>query len=130
ECELWLTRAFVHRKRGAVDACESALHHASRTAVRASSKRNLEFEWAELHRARGDFPRALAHYEAAAKHHWRWQGGSGLLNWGTLLQQLGRTDEARAAWTQCLEQDPQSLAAREAQRLLSSSSQEPEPAAP
>lgn len=124
-CEYWLTLAFVQRNRNALDDCEAALHAAAKVAVRASSRRNLEFQWAELHRARGDVSRALAHYEAAARHPWRWQGGAGLLSWGTLLAGLGRHDEARAAWAQCASQDPQSLAAGEAKRLLSSSEQAP-----
>lgn len=130
ECEYWMTLAFVERSLMKLDDCEAALHSASKVATRASSQRNLKFAWAELHRARGDVSRALAHYDAGAKHVWRWQGGSGLLNWGTLLAQLGRHHEARAAWTQCLEQDPQSLAAIEAKRLLNSSGSAPSAAAP
>lgn len=117
-CEYWLTLARIEMRAGSLDACEDALLTATKVAQRASSRRNVEFHWAELHRARGDFTRALKHYGAGATHLWRWQGGSGLLNWGTLLAQLGRHHEARAAWTQCLEQDPQSLAAIEAKQRL------------
>lgn len=75
QCEYWLTLAFVHRASQSLNDCETALHNAEQTVVRASSERNVEFAWAELHRARGDVTRALAHYEAGAKHPWRWQGG-------------------------------------------------------
>lgn len=120
QCEYWLTLAFVHRESQSLDDCEAALHNADQTVVRAASERNLAFHGAELHRARGDVTRALAHYEAGARHRWRWQGGSGLLNWGTLLAELGRHDEARAGWLQCVTQDPLSLAAGEAKRRLES----------
>lgn len=118
QCEYWLTLAYAQRSLGDLDACEAALRNATDSIVRASSSRNVEFAWAELHRARGDTDRALARYEAGAKHAWRWQGGSGLLNYGTLLSELGRHDDARAAWQQCVTQDPQSLAAIEAKQRL------------
>lgn len=118
QCEYWLTLAYAQRTLGDLDACEAALRNATDSIVRASSSRNVEFAWAELHRARGDTGRALARYEAGAKHVWRWQGGSGLLSYGTVLAELGRHHDARAAWQQCVTQDPQSLAAIEAKQRL------------
>lgn len=118
QCEYWLTLAFAFLKASELERCESALREANTCAVRASSQRNVEFLRASLHQARGDTTAALTHFEAAARHRWRWQGGSGLLAWGDLLAQLGRHEAARAAWTQCTTQDPQSLAAVTARERL------------
>lgn len=79
KCEVMLTTALVQLKEAALDDCEVSLHSASKTAELAPEKRDVEFAWAELWRARGDMPRALTHYQDAAKHTWRWQGGPGLL---------------------------------------------------
>lgn len=111
QAEYWFTLAFAQLTAGRLDEAEVALQSAKAVLVRASSERNFEFLMAQLRWKQGRRDEALTHFETAAKHRWRWQGGAGLLAWGDALKELGRDDEARAAWAQCIAQDPQSLAA-------------------
>lgn len=105
------TQALVHLHAMELELCEAEIHKAHASHMTISEQRDLEFLRAELHRARGDSERALTQFEIGARHTWRWGGGDGLLSWGNLLSELGRHDEARAAWHQCVEQAPQSFAA-------------------
>lgn len=115
--EVHLTGAFVALAQGELDEAHAALREARSSAVRASTVRNVLFLEAELASRRGDHSDALRLFQLAADHRWRWQGGAGLLRWGRLLAQLGRTEEAHSAWARCVAQDPQSSAASEARAL-------------
>ncbi len=119
KAEYWFTLAFAQLTAGRLDDADRALVGAEKVLVRASSQRNFQFLLAQLRWKQGRRDEALTHFETAAKHRWRWQGGSGLLAWGDVLKELGRHDEARAAWAQCISQDPQSLAAKAAHDRLS-----------
>lgn len=121
KAEYWFTLAFAHLTAGRLDEAEHALKASEAVLVRASSQRNFHFLVARLRWKQGRREEALTHFETAAKHRWRWQGGSGLLAWGDVLKELGRDHEARAAWAQCSAQDPQSLAASAARDRLSAS---------
>jgi predicted negative regulator of RcsB-dependent stress response len=116
--EVHLARAFVELSLGHLDVAEHTLLQARVTTARASTARNLLTLEAELAWRRKDTSGAVRLFEAAAAHHWRWQGGAGLLRHGQLLRELGREAEARAAWERCLAQDPESLAAKQARSLL------------
>ncbi|MFZ5443572.1 MAG: tetratricopeptide repeat protein [Myxococcota bacterium] len=86
--------------------------------VLGEGERNVLFLEAELAWRRQDTAGALRLFERAAAHHWKWQGGAGLLRHGQLLHELGREAAAREAWERCRRQDPESLAAQRAVALL------------
>ena len=119
KAEYWFTLAFAQLTAGRLAEAERALKSSEGVLVRSSSQRNFHFLLAQLRWKQGRRDEALTHFETAAKHRWRWQGGAGLLAWGDALKELGRDDDARAAWAQCLSQDPQSLAAKAARDRLS-----------
>jgi tetratricopeptide (TPR) repeat protein len=89
-------------------------------AKRASSHRNGLFLRARAFVAVDDVQKALADFECAAASAYRAQGRDGLLAWGDTLLALGRTAEAKAAWTMAAQRDPESASAQIAlTRLLS-----------
>jgi len=116
--EYWFNVTFAQLIAGNLDAAADALQRSRDVMVRESSRRNFYFLLARLRWAQGRRDEALSHFETAAKHRWRWQGGAGLLAWGDALKELGRDDDARAAWAQCISQDPQSLAAAIARQRI------------
>ncbi len=113
-----LTRGFVELSLGRLEAAERAFLEARATRERASTERNLLTLEAELAWRRHDTTGALRLFERAAAHQWKWQGGTGLLRHGLLLSELGREAEAQAVWRRCLAQDPESLAAKQAELRL------------
>jgi tetratricopeptide (TPR) repeat protein len=98
----------------------AALADADELASRASSVRNVHFTRGLLFAAQGLPQEALPHFEAGAKHPYAGQGGDALLSWGETLALLGRQDDARQAWSLCVERDSQSPAAAVARTRLES----------
>ena len=116
--ELHFTRAAVRMAQGELQQAEYELEEAARNAKRASSRRNLLFLRARLLRMLRRAEEAVRLCEEAAGQRYRGQGGDGLLLWGELLAELGRSEEAKRAWELTLDRDPQSEAARCAQARL------------
>lgn len=116
--EVFLAAAFALTAAGDLANARALLDEGRLATVRASTERNLLVLEAELAWKEGDLARARERFEQAAAHRWRWQGGAGLLRWGELLAQQDDAAGARAAWTRCVAQDPQSRAAETARRKL------------
>lgn len=98
---------------------EKALVKARRAAMRASTKRNVDYGRGLLLSAQGRHQEALPHFQQGAAAEYLGQGGQALLAWGDSLAALGRNAEARHAWGLCLERDPQAPAAQAARSRLS-----------
>jgi tetratricopeptide (TPR) repeat protein len=103
---------------GRLDEALEAAQGGAADAVRPSSLRNVLFLQARIHAAAGRLAEAEALCREAAAHPLQTQGGDGLLLWGDLLLELGRPEEALAAWRLCVERDPQSESAQQAQGRL------------
>jgi tetratricopeptide (TPR) repeat protein len=110
--------AFVHLLARDLDAAEREVRRGLARAVRASSKRNGTYLLATVAHRRGQTERALALFAEAAEHPYRGQGGAALLEWGDLLAEVGRRDDAARAWQLVLERDPESAAAEVARGRL------------
>jgi tetratricopeptide (TPR) repeat protein len=95
-----------------------ALLEAEMYAARETTRRNLHFLRGRLACARGDDQEALKHFGRGSQSVYRWQGGAALLEWGDALARLGRREDARVVWNECLIRDPQSPAAELARSRL------------
>lgn len=104
-------RAVALMAQGKLDAAERAVREGQSGAKRTSSERNGLFLLARIAARRERWSEAEALCRQASTHRWRYQGGEGLLLRGDALAQLGRADEARAAWTLVGERDPESESA-------------------
>jgi tetratricopeptide (TPR) repeat protein len=119
--EAYFTRAWAALQDGQLEKAQKHLTEGKGWSVRASSARNELFLWARLRAAQGQINEALAMCQSAADHKFRGQGGDGLLFWGDLLRDAGRTDDARSAWILAIERDPESQGAQTARKRLVSS---------
>lgn len=110
--EWHFTAAAAHSLAGHPEAADKALEAGAKIAVRSSSVRNALALKGILMLARGKQRKAERWLSRAAAHRWRGQGGGALLAWGDVLAELGKREQARAAWRRAVTQDPQSSAAR------------------
>lgn len=118
--EYHYTHAVLCLAADKLDEALAAIERGVAKAQRVSSARNGLFLRARIRAARHEHELALADFEQAAAAEFRWQGGDGLLAWGDLLQQLGRTAEARSAWQLAVERDAESESAAVARQRLAS----------
>lgn len=116
--EVHYTAAAVELSAGDLRAALAAAEHGLKIVRRVSSHRNGLFLRARIHVAAGNTAAALADFEAAAAFEYKGQGGDGLLAWGNLLRDLGRIDEAKAAWQLAVERDQESESAAIARAQL------------
>lgn len=114
------TRAAALLGLGQLDDAEAATRSGSAAARRTASQRNATILLARVAAARADWPLVERRCRAAAEHPFRGQGGDGLLLWGDALRELGRENDARAAWKLCVDRDPESESARHAAEHLAS----------
>jgi tetratricopeptide (TPR) repeat protein len=123
ESEWHLTAAALATSAADWSKAEAALKEAASLAVRASTKRNIDFARGMLLAAQSRHHDSLVHFERGASAQYTGQGGAALLAWGDSLKAVGREEEARRAWLLCAQRDPQSPAAARAQSRLADSSQ-------
>jgi tetratricopeptide (TPR) repeat protein len=116
--ELFFTRAAALRELGRLDEAEQDARRAQALAQRASSKRNALFVLGAVAAAAGESRRAITLLEQGAAHFYRGQGGDGLLLLGDQYHRMGREPESVAAYRLAVARDPESRAARHAQRRL------------
>ena len=67
----------------------------------------------------GEVDAALAEFQRASDHEYRFQGGDGLRAWGDLLAEVGQHEKALVAWKLAVERDPESESAMNAASRLS-----------
>ncbi len=116
--ELHFARASALLAAGRIDEAAEAVERGRALAKRPWSVRNGLFLLARVHAAAGRLVEAESLCRRAAEDPWKLQGGDGLLHWGDVLRDLGRADDARAAWALALERDPESEAADTARARL------------
>jgi tetratricopeptide (TPR) repeat protein len=114
--EYFFSEAFLLLAELDYVAAKHAVQAGLDCAVRASSRRNALFLLATIAHRQGQLEEADRQFEQGANATYRGQGGASLLEWGDVLDQLGRPDAARRAWSLATERDPESPAAPEAQQ--------------
>lgn len=109
--EVYFTRAAALLSLGRLADAEAAVRTGMEAAVRPSSERNGCFLLGRVLVAARKLEDAEQWFRRGAEHHYRGQGGDGLLAWGDCLASLGRLDEAQRAWELAIERDSQSASA-------------------
>jgi tetratricopeptide (TPR) repeat protein len=109
--EHFFTGAAAQIAAGDLDAAQRCAQAGARAAERPSSRRNALTICGRVAAAMQDWIEAERLFRAAALHAYRGQGGDALLFWGDMLSRLGRSEDARQAYTLATERDPQSESA-------------------
>jgi hypothetical protein len=116
--EYHFTRAVALSARGDHAAARAEARAGARAARRAASRRNaLEIE-ARLAAAAGDDARAIELHERARAHRYRGQAAPGLVALGAAYERAGKAEQARGAYAQAVERDPESVRTAAARAAL------------